>query len=202
MKLCQVFIRKKRWLWSVLPMLAIVLLAPGTARAAFMSINDATSPLGSITFSLNDFERGFSVNGNLVQSGLSNPATVTVSEFPMATFSGSWIDHGLTSAGTHTIYWVDPNAPNVVTDELTYSTSSSGGFGTISGTWLTNLGIPLPVGATGEPEDGHTMDFSQPFLTAQAIAGDQVPEPTSLALFALAGFAVVGSRRWWNRKPV
>jgi hypothetical protein len=190
-------------LWSLLAILGVGLLAPGAARAAFMSINDVSSPPGTITFSLNDFEFGFNVNGTLVQSGLGHPATITVPESPMVTFSGSWIDNGLTSTGTHTIFWVAPNAPNVVTDELTFSASSAGGHGTISGTWLTDLGIPLPVGAIGIPEDGRTMDFSQPFLTAQAIAGDPVvPEPTSLAVFGLAGLAVAGWSRWWIRKPV
>jgi hypothetical protein len=192
----------KRLLWSVLPVLAAALLAPGGARAGFMSINDTTSPLGTLTFSLNDFEGGFRINGNLVQQGLHNPATVTVPEAPQVTFTGSWIDLGLTPTANRTIFWTYTNAPGLVSDELTLHTSSGGGFGTISGTWLTNLNIPLPPGAMGIPEDGRTVDFSQPFLTAQAIAGDGIltPEPSTLALLGLGVIALVGWRRWRKRQ--
>jgi hypothetical protein len=188
----------KRLLCSVLPVLAAGLLAPGAARAAFMSINDVTSPLATLTFSLNDFEGGFFINGNLVQQGLGHPAIVNVPESPMVTFTGNWIDLGQTPTGTHTIFWVYPTQPGTVSDELTFSTNSSGGFGHMSGTWLTNVNIPLPGGATGIPENGATVDFSQPFFTAQAIAGDPpaIPEPSTLALLGLGVVGLAAWRRW------
>src|SRR5207253_9940980 len=75
--------------------LVMGLSVPCMLNAADLQITDLIEP--SITVSAVDFEFGFSVNGAQIQSGLGNPGSVTVDESHGAlTFSGSWVDNGLT----------------------------------------------------------------------------------------------------------
>src|SRR6266403_3534998 len=95
----------KRLMSSCLAIAAIGLIAPRPAVAAALIINDAL-PSDSITFTLNDFEGGFILDGTTVQSGLNNQVTVTVADASAAgapithTFSAHWITGGLTPASS------------------------------------------------------------------------------------------------------
>src|SRR5438552_2106243 len=98
----------KRLLSSCLVIAAIALIAPRPAVAAFLSINDALL-CENMTFSLNDFDGGFVLDGILRQSGLNNPQTVPVPEVNAAgapivhTFSADWVTAAPITARTAVI---------------------------------------------------------------------------------------------------
>ena len=173
--------------------------APQLASAAYLGIDD-TSPADTITFNLNDFESGFYVNGNLVQQGLHNPASITLDESLGAiSFSGSWIDLGLTQAKTLNVLFVEPEDQNVVSDILQATYSTNGSFGTITGSFVSdfenNLGLVSDAQYAGYAvwvENRSGYDFSAPFLSAIAVS--DVPEPSTLALIGM-GFAGLGFGR-------
>src|SRR5262245_7666129 len=74
---------------------ALSLSAPVSARAAFFSIDDTRSD-DFILFSANDFEMGITVDGMLLQSGLSSPGSSLLPEADVTgqpirhTFHGEW----------------------------------------------------------------------------------------------------------------
>src|SRR6478672_3277783 len=71
--------RMNRLISTCLAVSAIALIAPNSANAAAIVINDAGTE-GSIVFSANDFEGSISLDGTLLQSGLNNLQSRTVSE--------------------------------------------------------------------------------------------------------------------------
>ena len=161
------------------------ILVAHTALAAYFVIDDA-SVEGSITISLNDFEAGFYVNGTLIQHGLSNPASVTVSEAGPVMFSGSWIDLGESTPGSRTIYLVESANPTLVSDIFQFTVSTSGGFGTIQGSFQSDtspgsLGT-LPTGVNPADvfvENGDAVPFSAPYLGGEIISDNpEVEEAT------------------------
>jgi hypothetical protein len=176
------------------------ILAVGTAlaaslgsQAAFLSIDDS-SPDETITLSINDFEGGFTVNGTLLQIGIGGPGVnVTFPEAAAINFSGSWIDNGLTPTGERAIWLLEPTGET--SDILTIAFSSAAGFGTISGSFISDSeGSALPAPPPGADiilEDGGFVDFSLPFLTAQFRSDTEtVTTPDSGSMLSLLGLAV------------
>lgn len=167
------------------------------AKAAFLGINDTTE---HVTVSLNDFEFGFHINGNLAQVGTNSPRVVPVPE--AFSFDGSWILGGpLQDSGIpHNVFFVEAGTPGLISDILTYTYFEQNGLGHIEGRFTsdtegTTLGtLPAVLGAFDRVvlEDGSAFDFSNTNITAQATSdAETVPLPSSawggIALLGLAG---------------
>ena len=177
------------------------------AQAASLVICASTtcgSPSGETTFSLNDFEIGFTVNGSPVQMGLSSPASTTV---PQAgsfvdgaaknTFAGSWIDLGATIIDNETVFFTDPSGG--ISDVLNFNegTSSAGGgvagfiiTGTLSAADLAAVGIT----PTETAPEGKLFTFNNAFITA-SVQTAAIPEPSTWAMMLL-GFVGLGYAGW------
>lgn len=176
---------------SILTCLAVagtITIAPEMAGAAYLSINDWIDE--TITISVNDFEGGFSVNGTQIQIGLQNSQVVALPEAAgLISFSGSWIDLGQAS-GEHHVLFVEQTDPNVVSDILDVVYTTAGGFGTITGSFISDVADDLGVvgdytGYTTYVERRRAWyDFSTAFLTANA-RSDALPEPGTLTLMGL-----------------
>jgi hypothetical protein len=202
----------KRLLSSCLAIAAIALIAPNSANAAAIGINDAGTE-GSIIFSANDFEGGISLDGTLLQTGLNNLQSRTVSEgtagAPIThSFSGTWLTPGGITASTQTIAFQEGSTPTSqgVSDILTLSfgntTLNGAAAALLTGTFVSDLDpslLPLPAGATVVSE-GTPFVFSASFLSGSVTSDVDVaavPEPASFALLgsALLGFGLIRRRR-------
>jgi hypothetical protein len=166
----------------------VSLTVPRLATAASLSIVD-TDAGDHIVFNLNDFESGFFVNGNLVQQGLHSFASVSFPEgdtgqTPIVySFSGSWIDRGQTTPVSATILFLDPTS--VISDILTYTYSSAGGNGHLTGTFVSDVeGGPGLASVAGTRTFSEFLDFSNAFIGATA--SSDTPEPASFGLVAVA----------------
>jgi hypothetical protein len=178
--------------------LAVSLLSTEAVQAAAIGFDD-TNPNDTITLTVNDFEGGFSVNGTLIQQGTQNPATLVLKETDPLNFVGRWIDLGQTPPTQRTIYLVEPNDPTLISDILHFNMNSDGAFGLIEGSFVSdfedNLGH-LPAGVNPADvfiENGQPVPFNAPFLSGYIMS--DVPEPTTIALFALGGLAAMRRSR-------
>ena len=180
---------------GVFGLAAVAALTCGTAqpaKAAFILFDD-TSAAETTTVSLNDFERGFSIDGVLVQSGRNNPVTVTEPE--SFSYSGTWIDRGQSIPGSFAQLAFDGT---VLSDENVYTVSTDGTFGTIAGRFCSDPDVcAIPIGSIVSvvPETAH---FDQAFLTASFVSD---PEPAS-GVVLIAGFAGLLWARRNSRKSV
>jgi hypothetical protein len=181
---------------------AVIVTAPGAAMAANILVTDK-SPSG-IAFAVGNFEDGFSVDGTQLGIGLGNYPPAKFAATSPVSFSGSWIDFGETQTSSETYYFVNPSQPSDVVDVFSYTTSSHGFFGTITGTVTSYIGMgtegALPPGVP--PADvllanGQPFNFIEPFLTGTFVSV-AVPEPSSLMMAATAG--VMGLGFWLRRR--
>ncbi len=184
-------------------MLIMIALVGVTASAASLTINDTLQD-GEVMIAAGYFETGFFVNGGLVASG-SGSGSVIVPEAPGFTFTGSWIDLGASAPGSRTVYFVNPNDPSDIFDILSYTYSTDGYWGTISGAWSSALGGPLgsiPGGTAASDimlANGQPFGFSNAYISAGAYSSTEVPEPSTALLLACGlggGFVVLRRRRW------
>jgi hypothetical protein len=200
-----------RLISTCLAVSAIALIAPNSANAAAIAIDDASTE-GSIIFSANDFEGGISLDGTLLQTGLNNLQSRTVSEgtagAPIThSFSGTWLTPGGLTPSTQTIAFQEDAIPtsagvsDILTLAFSNTTLNGAAAGLVTGTFVSDLDpslLPLPAGATVVSEATPFL-FSAPFLTGSATSDVDVavPEPASLALLgsALLGFGFLRFRR-------
>ena len=200
-----------RLISTFLAVSAIALIAPNSANAAAIAIDDASTE-GSIIFSANDFEGGISLDGTLLQTGLNNLQSRTVSEgtagAPIThSFSGTWLTPGGLTPSTQTIAFQEDAIPtsagvsDILTLAFSNTTLNGAAAGLVTGTFVSDLDpslLPLPAGATVVSEATPFL-FSAPFLTGSATSDVDVavPEPASLALLgsALLGFGFLRFRR-------
>jgi len=155
------------------------------AQAAYISIDDSNA--STITITAGDFEGGFYVNGSLLTTGLGNGGTLTLADGLTYTFSGSWIDLGLSSGSTDRFFGIG----NVVYSGVESTASSDGYWGTISG-YFSGFDPAVHGGTSAAtmPQDGSSADFSYPYLSA-SFRSESVPEPGTLGLLG-AGLALLG----------
>ena len=119
---------------------AFVFTVPCASRAANILITDK-SPLG-ITFAVGNFEEGFSAGGRRLGIGLGNYPPATFASTSPVSFSGTWIDLGQTpTTSSATWYFVNPFKPSDVVDKFSFTASTTGDLGTITGTITSYIGM-------------------------------------------------------------
>ena len=179
--------------------LAASLVVP--SQAAFINIDD--SDLTMITITAGDFERGFSVNGVLLTTGLGASGSITLPDSaPGPLISGSWIDLGVTTAGSRVdIHFALPSDLAFSTSGVEFDGSTDGFFATLTGSFggFIDSSQYFPINLPTTLQDGHTEFGSLPFLTVSfksEAAPTAVPTPGTLSLVGLllAGLPLVRRR--------
>jgi hypothetical protein len=174
---------------------SLLMLSAIPSQAAFISFDDS-NPF-TITVTAGDFENGFFVNGNLLTTGIGDSASITLPDGGN-NFSGSWIDLGFSDGSQHQILFALPSDPTAVTSGATYSATTDGNNGTITGTFGGFVGTPYFGSAGTFPQDGSTQFDSEPFLTISFTSETPTPEPSTMLLMGSllpALFFVVRRRR-------
>ncbi len=175
---------------------------------------DNTAPDDTITVSACDFEGGFSVNGTAYGAcgvGAGGSMVFPESGGPIS-FTGSWIDLGLSGAGSRTIYFLIPGSTDEISDIFSYDWSTDGLLGTIIGSFTSDFGGSLGLLPAGTDPgdvfvaDGSAVGFGLAFLSGSVLSLNAavIPEPGTLALLSLSllGLAVIRRGKRHERTPL
>jgi hypothetical protein len=169
------------------------------ALAAYISIDD--SDPSTITITAGDFEGGFSVDGNLITTGLFESGSITLADGGHS-IDGSWIDLGQAGNARIDLYFALPGNPNFTTSGIEFGTTTDGFMATLSGSFggyidpSNYFSTPLPTLA----QNGQTGFSGVPFLSV-SFTSESVPEPTTLALMGL-GLAGMVFRKKARAAPI
>lgn len=196
---------------KIFALAGLLMLTSAAVQAASLTFDNAADA-AMVKIRASQFEGGFSVNGNEIQSPGFGSGTISVPEAQSPiSFSGTWVDNGSSTPYDRKIYFVDPSNPASVRDILTINvTTDARSFGTISGTWESAANGSLgPVPSDADPGDvqtanGNSVGFSAPFLLGSAKSAlPPGPVPTmatwisilmALALALLGGATLRRSR--------
>jgi len=197
-----------RLISTCLAVSAIALIAPNSANAAALGINDAGTE-GSIVFSVGQFDtgQGFVLDGTQILAPSLGTASATVSEGTAASgpithnFTGQFQTGGALVAPTSGVI-AFTEAGGGISDILTFSYTGGGGspggpFGvaTLTGSFVSDLepggSLVAPPGATLVSE-ATPFNFSNTNITASAVSDvEPVPAPIIghglLVLLAIGG---------------
>jgi len=168
----------RKALFSALALCALTLFA-APANAAFITWDD--SDPNNITITAGDFENGFSVDGNLLTSGLGNSASITFADGGH-TFVGSWIDLGFSTGVHNETLFALASDPTAVTSGAEWTATTDGFLGTIAGSFGGFFGGPYFF--TSNPtflQNGQTQVNGEAFLST-SFTSEAVPEPATLLL--------------------
>jgi hypothetical protein len=199
---------------KMIALAGLLMLSSTAVQAASLTFDNA-SDAALVKIRASQFESGFSVNGNQIQSPGFGSGTISVPEAQGSiSFSGTWVDNGTSTPYNRKIYFVDPSNPASIRDILTISVTTSAATrnGTISGTWesATNGSLgSVPSDATSgdvQAANGNSVSFSAPFLLGSAksaLPPGPVPTMTAwisiLMVLALALLGVATLRRSRHR---
>lgn len=159
------------------------------ASAAFIIIDD-TDP-NTITITAGDFEEGFSVNGDLLTSGLGDSGSITLPDDGYS-IDGKWIDLGQ-AGGAVNLYFAFPDGSDQITSGFQARATTDGEYGTIGGSFGGFTGFTYFLNPPPNFNQGEIADGSFPFLSIRFIS-EPVPAPGALALLGL-GVLGLGLRR-------
>ena len=164
------------------------------AQAAFIAIDDSNPT--TITITAGDFEGGFSVNGNLLTTGLGNSGSITLADGGYS-ISGNWIDLGQADGTRVDLLFALPGNPTFSTSGIEFGASSDGTNATLGGSFggYVDPSLYFSTGLPTLAQDGQTGTAGMPFLSVSFISENPIPEPATLALVGLALAGISGARR-------
>jgi hypothetical protein len=199
--------------------LAFAMARPAEAASVFICASPVCGNAHlKTTFSLNDFDGGFDLNGSQVQMGLNSPASPSVSDVgsfvdgaAKNTFSGLWVPDGTIQPKNETVFFFNPlvlfpgNNITTVTTVLNWSYSQEGTFADLSGfvisgnlsvTDLASVGITPSYGFEAADEV-FFFGSEVPNIVPSIRPYTGVPEPSTWAMMLLgfAGLGFVGYRK-------